>query len=366
MNTLYNARREMARGMMKKAGIPALVLSPSSDLYYLSGCRFHLSERLVALVLTAEGTFLVYPRFEENYVGEDLRSCAECIPWDDGEDPFRIVTGFLPPSGGLCAAASSMPASFLLRLQKNAERFSLSWLDAVSIMKPLRMHKDEAEYALLKEAQERAGEALQDLYNWGLEKKSEEAVAGKLGALLREKGLERADWGPIVASGPNGASPHHSVSGRIIQRGDPVVIDFGGVWQGYQADMTRSPVAGKASQEYREVYEVVLSANEAAFRAARPGAACEDVDTAARELIAKAGYGRYFNHRLGHGIGLDIHEDPYMVAGNKTPLAPGMAFSDEPGIYLPGKFGIRTEDILFMGKNGAERLTSFPHDLQEI
>ena len=228
------------------------------------------------------------------------------------------------------------------------------------------MHKDETEYALLKEAQERAGEALQDLYNWGLEKKSEEAVAGKLTVLLREKGLERADWGPVVASGPNGASPHHSVSERIIQRGDPVVIDFGGVWQGYQADMTRSPVAGKASQEYREVYEVVLSANEAALRAARPGAACEDVDAAARELIAKAGYGRYFNHRLGHGIGLDIHEDPYMVAGNKTLLAPGMAFSDEPGIYLPGKFGVRTEDILFMGKNGAERLTSFPHDLQEI
>jgi Xaa-Pro aminopeptidase len=144
-----------------------------------------------------------------------------------------------------------------------------------------------------------------------------------------------------------------------------VVIDFGGGYFGYQADMTRTPVAGKASSEFKEVYEIVLKANEAAFKAAQPGIPCEAVDAAARAVIQQAGYGEFFTHRLGHGIGLDIHEDPYMVKGNTLPIAAGMSFSDEPGIYLPDKFGVRIEDILFMKDTGAERLTEFPHELKE-
>jgi Xaa-Pro aminopeptidase len=233
-------------------------------------------------------------------------------------------------------------------------------------MNPLRLIKDDEEFRLLQEAQSRAGRALEKLYAWGLAGRTENSAAEKLTALCAEEGLEKAEWGPIVASGANGASPHHASGEKTVQDGDAVVIDFGGVYGGYQADMTRTPVAGKAAEEFREVYAVVLAANEAAFRAAKPGASCETVDAAARGVIEKAGYGEYFTHRLGHGIGLDYHEDPYIVKGNRLPLAPGMAFSDEPGIYLPGKFGIRTEDILFMKESGAARLGNFSLALREV
>jgi Xaa-Pro aminopeptidase len=240
------------------------------------------------------------------------------------------------------------------------------WLDAGKILRPLRLQKDAAEYEALKQAQLLAGQGLRALYEWGLAGRTEREAAAKLTEFCAEAGLAPADWGPIVAGGPNGANPHHESGGRVIATGDPVLIDFGGVYQGYQADMTRTSVIGKASAEFKAVYETVRAANQAAFETARPGLPCEAVDQAARAVISEAGYGEYFTHRLGHGLGLDIHEDPYLVAGNTRPLLPGMAFSDEPGIYLPGKFGVRIEDILFMGAEKAERLTEFPRELTEI
>ncbi|MDR0998508.1 MAG: Xaa-Pro peptidase family protein [Treponema sp.] len=361
---IYQKRWGRAREKMREGDIAALLLVPSTDLYYLTGFRGHISDRFTGFLLTLEGAFFLYPAFEKNRINPELLDSAECLPHRDGEDPYGMFTGLLPRKDGIIASDTRIWGSVLLSLQERVPK--ARWLDAGKILIPLRIEKDEGEYGLLREAQGMAALGLEELYKWGLEGRSEKEAAAKLTEFCAQAGLEQADWGPIVASGPNGASPHHVSGDRLILPGDPVVIDFGGVHGGYQADMTRTPVIGKAGDEFKAVYETVLAANQAAFGAAKPGTPCEAVDTAARDLIGRAGYGEYFNHRLGHGIGLDLHEDPYMVKGNTRLIRPGMAFSDEPGIYLPGKFGVRIEDILFMGEKEAERLTPFPHQLREL
>jgi Xaa-Pro aminopeptidase len=360
----YRKRWDRAREKMREENLPALLLVPTTDLYYLTGFRGHISDRFTGFLLTLERAFFLYPVFEKNQINRELLDSAECLPHRDGENPYEMFTGLLPQKDGPIAADSRIWGSALLALQERLPK--ARWVDAGRVLAPLRMEKDGEEYRLLREAQRLAGLGLEELYKWGLEGRTEREAAAKLTEFCAQAGLERADWGPIVASGPNGANPHHLSGDRIISRGDPVVIDFGGVYGGYQADMTRTPVPGKAGEEFKAVYETVLAANEAALGAARPGRPCEAVDAAARDLIGRAGYGEYFSHRLGHGIGLDIHEDPYMVKGNTRLIRPGMAFSDEPGIYLPGKFGVRIEDILFVGEKEAERLTPFPRQLREL
>jgi Xaa-Pro aminopeptidase len=365
MNTeVYRKRWGKAREKMREEDIGALLLVPGTDLYYLTGFRGHVTDRFTGFLLTPERAFFLYPVFEKDRINRELLDSAEGLPHRDGEDPYGIFTGLLPRKDGIIAVDARIWGSVLLTLQERLPK--ARWLDAGKILIPLRIEKDGEEYGLLREAQRRAALGLEELYNWGLEGRSEKEAAAKLTAFCAQAGLEQAGWGPIVASGPEGANPHHKSGDRIIGRGDPVVIDFGGVYGGYQADMTRTPVIGKGDGEFKAVYETVLAANEAAFGAAKPGTPCEAVDAAARDLIGRAGYGEYFNHRLGHGIGLDIHEDPYMVKGSTRLLRPGMAFSDEPGIYLPGKFGVRVEDILFMGEKEAERLTPFPRELREL
>lgn len=354
---------------MNEAGIDALLLAPTTDLRYLTGFSGHQSDRLTCFLLTAEEAFLLYPNFEKAGINAELADMAECRAHIDGNDPFAILASFIKDkigrkADGPIAVDNLMWSGNLLALQERLPKSR--WLGASTILSPLRMLKDDEEYSLLKKAQVLAGQALGDFFKWGLEGRTEREAATQLTEFCTRVGLGRADWGPIVASGANGASPHHGASDKIIAKGDPVVIDFGGVYCGYQADMTRTPVIGPASDEFKEIHEIVLRANEAAFRAPRPALPCEAVDAAARTVIQQAGYGEFFTHRLGHGIGLDIHEDPYLVKGNTLPIAAGMSFSDEPGIYLPGKFGIRIEDILFMKDTGAERLTEFPHDLREL
>jgi Xaa-Pro aminopeptidase len=360
----YRKRWNAARELMDGAGVSALLLVPTTDLYYLAGFAGHIGDRFTAFLLARERAFFLYPAFEKAGINPELLDSAECIPHRDGEDPYGIFAGLLPDQKGVIAVDTRLWSGTLLALETRLPQ--ARWIDAGTILNPLRLRKDAEERRLLQEAQRRAGAALEKLYAWGLAGRTEAAAAAKLTEFCCEAGLGRASWGPIVASGSNGASPHHGTSDKIIAKNDPVVIDFGGVYGGYQADMTRTPVAGKAGEEFRAVYETVFAANTAALQAAKPGVPCEAVDAAARRVIEQAGYGEYFTHRLGHGIGLDIHEDPYMVRGNARALQPGMAFSDEPGIYLPGKFGVRLEDILFMEENGAERLTEFPHDLKEI
>jgi D-alanyl-D-alanine dipeptidase len=236
---------------------------------------------------------------------------------------------------------------------------------ASRILAALRSVKDPDELELLSRAARGADEAFHRFLGGRIEGQREEEVASMLGDLLREGGHDEITF-TIVASGPNGASPHHEASSRTIRAGDPVVLDFGGRVGGYCSDISRTVCVDVVPDRFTEVYEVVKEAQEAAFRSVRPGVPAEEVDRIARDVIERAGFGDRFVHRTGHGIGLDEHEAPYIVAGNEEPLRPGMCFSIEPGIYLEQEFGVRIEDIVTVTDDGAARLNRATRSLETV
>jgi Xaa-Pro aminopeptidase len=361
----YASRWKRARDVMEREGIGALLLTPSSDFYYMTGYPAKPTERFTAFILPLEGDpVLVTPAFELARIGNELRHAAVCRTWEEKESPIKLTAELLDTQHEAIGAGDEMWSVFLLALQDAVP--NARWLPSSRVVPPLRMVKDEAELRLLREAQQIAERVLQQLLDHGLEGKTERQAAQLLTALRQEAGLDPAGSAGTVGGGPNGASPHHINTDRVIHRGDAVVIDFSGAHHGYRADITRTPHVGPAPQEFREVYQTVFDANAAAFTAIRPGAPCESVDLAGRRVIADAGYGRYFTHRLGHGLGLDVHEPPYIVEGNSLRLGADMVFTDEPGIYLPDRFGVRIEDVVRVTAVGAERLTNYPRELLEI
>lgn len=308
----------------------------------------------------------ISPVFELGNLKQATKSLLTCHGWQDGEDPFALAGGLLPGAGQTIAVGTAVPSWVLLGMQ--ALRPQYSWVSAEGLMRGLRMVKDDAEYALLKKVQQNSCRALCRLIEHGLCGMTELQAGKLLMQYSDEEGVDSPDGVPIVATGPNSALPHHVTGDTVIQPGDVVVIDFGGEnkGEGYIADTTRTFAVKRMPEGLPEIYGIVKAANQAAFEAAKPGTVCEDVDKAARSVIEKAGYGPYFTHRLGHGLGLDVHEHPYLSAGNKHVIEAGNVFSDEPGIYLPGRFGVRIEDLLFVHPEGAERLTPLDHELRVI
>jgi len=277
------------------------------------------------------------------------------LPWSDGEDPFVLIANAVRGAGApTIAIGESSWAGWLLRLQALLPQ--AHWRSAAMLLRELRMRKDAQEVALLQAASAAADQVLAQIIQQPFIGRTEADLAEEIVQRMKAAGHETTDFA-IVGSGPNGASPHHTASNRLMQKGDAVVLDFGGVFLGgYCSDITRTVHLGPPSPEYLQVYQIVQQAQETAFQAVRPGLPCQDVDRAARDVIAQAGYGDYFTHRVGHGIGLDGHEEPYLVAGNTLPLEAGMTFSIEPGIYLPGRFGVRIEDIVVCTDIGGRRL----------
>ena len=240
-----------------------------------------------------------------------------------------------------------------------------TWRAGSAVVSELRMRKDPQELELLARAARGVDEAFRRITALRMEGLREEEVAAALADLITEHGHDTVEF-TIVASGPNGASPHHEPGSRSIRAGEEVVLDFGGTVGGYFSDMTRTVVVEQTPRGFGHVYDIVREAQEAAFQAVRPGVAAEEVDAAAREVIAMAGYADRFVHRTGHGIGLEVHEDPYIVAGNRRVLEPGMCFSIEPGIYLEGRFGVRIEDIVTVTETGGQRLNRASRELTTV
>jgi len=360
---LYPAGRlELAAAAAARAGIGVLLLTPGPDLRYLTGYDTHQSERLTCLAVPADGApFLVTPQLEMRSMQASPAGALglDIIGWDETDDPYALVADRLgrPETAGL---AGQMWAMMVLRFRDAlpATRQAL----ASDALRGLRIRKTAAEVAALRAAGEAIDRVHQRVPGWLRPGRTEREVAADIAGAIITEGHARADF-VIVASGPNAAKPHHEPGGRVLTAGDAVVVDIGGTMpSGYCSDCTRTYAIGQPPPEFADYYRVLQAAQEAACAAVRPGVSAEAVDAAAREPIDAAGYGPFFVHRTGHGIGLETHEDPYIVAGNAEALVPGMAFSVEPGIYL-GPHGARIEDIVVCTADGCERLNNASREL---
>ena len=361
---VYARRLAAAASGAAAAGLDGLVITPGYDLRYLIGSRAQTFERLTALVIPAGGTAtLVVPRLELAALRESAAAdlSVKVRDWVDGEDPYRLVAGAL--GGRACAVTDSMPALHLLPL---AGILGTLPVLATGVLAPLRMAKDAAEIDVLRTAGaaiDRVHARVPQLLRPG---RTEAQVAADIAEAIVAEGHSEAAF-IIVGSGPNGADPHHECSERVLQAGDIVVVDIGGpVEPGYNSDCTRTYSLGEPAGEIAQQYAVLQRAQSAAVAAVRPGVSAQSVDAAARDVLTEAGLGEYFVHRTGHGIGLSVHEEPYIVAGNEQRLAEGMAFSVEPGIYIPGRWGARIEDIVIVTADGASPVNTRPHELTVV
>jgi Xaa-Pro aminopeptidase len=359
----HDHRGRLARAARRAAqeGLDALVVAPSADLIYLTGYDPPPLERFSCLIVRPErDPVLVVPMLERPLAeGAGLGELVELASWDETDDPYARVADVTGPATRV-GCSDRLWAAHLLRLQGTLGETAFE--PASSVLGGLRAVKDSQEVDLLKRAARYADETLGRLLQTRLETRTELDVAGQLARFLLETGHDQVCF-TIVGSGPNGASPHHEPTGREIQDGDPVVVDFGGRSGGYCSDMARTVAVGNSPREFPRVYEAVREAQEEAFQAIRPGLPAQEVDRAARRVIEREGLGVHFIHRTGHGIGLEEHEPPYIVEGNDQPLEVGMCFSVEPGVYLTGEFGVRIEDIVTVTENGARRLNHAPREL---
>ena len=366
------ARVHAARDVAEEMGLDLLVVTPGSDLRYLSGYDAHAMERLTALAVPRRGEpFLVVPRLEAPMVDASPAGALglEVLAWDETDDAFallaRAATDRLGAAPARVAVGARTWAEHALGVQGALPGSALTL--ATPVLDRLRMVKTDAEIDELVAAGaaiDRVHARMADFLRVG---RTEAEVGADIAAAILAEGHVAVDF-TIVGSGPNGASPHHELSDRVVQAGDLVVVDIGGeLPSGYRSDCTRTyVVGGEPDAETAEWYAVLQEAQRAACAAVRPGIPAEEVDAVARRVITDAGWGEHFIHRTGHGIGLDTHEAPYIVAGNELPLVPGMAFSVEPGIYLAGRCGARIEDIVVCTADGARSVNSGPHELVRL
>jgi Xaa-Pro aminopeptidase len=350
------------------AGIDALVITPSADLRYLVGYDALPLERLTCLIVPALGDpTLLVPRLEQPAaLASGAGESVTVVSHEETDDAFAIAARLIADANGrpaqTVAVADRMWAEQVLRFRDVMPQ--ADQVAAGQVTRALRLHKQPDEIEALR----RAGQAIDRVHTrmgeWLRPGRTEAEVGRDIADAIIAEGHTTVNF-TIVGSGPNGASPHHQLSDRVIETGDPVVIDIGGSMpDGYCSDCTRTYIAGgRPPTEFADYYAVLLEAQKASCASVRPGVSAQAVDAAAREVIAAAGYGELFIHRTGHGIGLEEHEDPYIVSGNDTVLAPGMCFSIEPGIYASGRHGARIEDIVVVTEDGVERLDTIDREL---
>ena len=363
-DALYRDRLRRAAEEAAARDVDALLVTPSVDYAYLLGYRAPALERLTCLIVPAEGgPSLVVPHLEESLARHELGDLAGdlvIVPWDETEDPFWIVRDLLQGNAMRAAVQDQMWARFVLRLRAALDPIEL--VEAGPAISALRRIKTLDEIDRLRLAARAADEAIDEIRTERFAGRTERELSARIRQLLLEAGHQSADFA-IVGSGPNSASPHHEPDDRVIAVGDAVVLDIGGIRDGYASDTSRTVFVGEVPREYSALYDVLQRAQLAACTAVAPGVPAEEVDRAARRLIAEGGYGDAFIHRTGHGIGMETHEEPYIVDGNAEPLRPGHAFSIEPGIYVAGEWGARIEDIVVCTEDGSEVLNRSSREL---
>ena len=368
----YRDRQERASAAAREHGMDALFIGVGPDLRYLTGYAAHESERLTLLIIdtSAPPTVLVLPRLEQAAARDGLGLELETSAWGETEDPYELVASGRRGAGKtlVIGVSDRLWTSHFLRLSR---ALPAEYRAASTVIRDVRMAKDADEIELLRLAAHAADRVVDQIAAGRLVGRTEADVAREVRDRLIAEGHESADFA-IVASGPNSASPHHTASDRAIQAGEPIVLDIGGVRGGYCSDTSRTlwvtggDPANGPDDEFLRIFGLVREAQAEASSAVRSGMPCQRLDEIARRIIEAGGYGPQFLHRLGHGIGLEVHEDPYLVAGNDEPLGQGVAFSVEPGIYLEGRYGVRIEDIVVCGSDGPIALNESSRDLRIV
>lgn len=343
---------------MNKEGLDQIVITAPNSLYYLLDEMFHPGERMLALYINKHGrhAMIVNALFPS---AKNLST--ELFFYDDTEDPVEILKGLL--IDGSFGVDKEWPSHFLVKLMKKVPNLVIE-IGSSAVDEP-RMMKDEDEVKRMKHATAINDQCMTMVVEQLRNKESTEAELQKMiGEFYESLGTNELSFSPSVCYGENGAVPHHSPSSKLPEENGAILIDMGGRTNGYCSDMTRSFHYGQPSEEYKKVYNLVLEANLAGIAAVKPGMKLSDVDGAARKVIADAGYGEYFTHRTGHGIGIEVHEFPDVSSVCDRVLEEGMTFTIEPGIYLEGKFGVRIEDVVLVTKDGCEVLNTYPKELQ--
>ncbi|WP_010477151.1 aminopeptidase P family protein [Thermococcus zilligii] len=348
-------RIEKFVSLIRERGFEGALISPGANFYYLTGLNLHeVGERLTLLVVNADGNYhLLAPSLYENTIGD-----FPVTFWRDGENPYHklaLILGELELSGGKLLVEDTMRADWLLNILRTGNR-AFEPYPLSPVMRELRMRKDSNEIEAMEQAAKVADRVFEEVLSWDIPGMREKELALKIELRIRELS-DGISFEPIVASGENAANPHHAPGDRRIRKGDIVILDYGAKVRGYCSDITRTIAVGQPDAKLVEVYDVVKEAQENAYRAVREGVKAREVDRAARETIAKAGYGEYFTHRTGHGLGLEIHEEPYISPEGEVTLEDGMTFTIEPGIYIPGLGGVRIEDDVLVDGGRGKRLT---------
>jgi Xaa-Pro aminopeptidase len=362
----YDDRLKRAQESTAATGVDVLFITPGPGFRYLTGYDARVSERLTCLVLPRDGEpALVLPRLE--VPAAEAAGLGELgiriVPWDETEEPVFVAAG-LTRRRAIAALDDQMWAEKALKFRDAMA--DTEFVTAGPILTDLRIVKSPDELDCLRAAGAAIDRVHARVPEWLAPGRTEAEVGRDIADAIIAEGHVRVDF-VIVASGPNGASPHHDTSDRVIQPGDPVVVDIGGATaDGYCSDETRTYVIGEPTDDFVKAYDALQRAQQAAVDHVRPGVMAEEVDAVARGILTDAGLGEYFVHRTGHGIGLETHEEPYIVSGNWRPLEPGMAFSVEPGFYLPGRYGARIEDIVLVTETGVEPVNRRPHDIVSV
>ena len=358
--TEFERRTEVLRATMQDRGVDLIALGPTANMRYLNGFVPHPDERLCLLLISPQDTRAVVPKLnaEEWAAHVDL----PIHTWADDEGPGEALKAALSGVGPVkkLAIDGAMRADFLLPLMGATQPEATIPVEA--LIAPLRARKSAEEIEALARAAAQADRAMGAAVDTCQPGVSETQVAWAAEESFRLDGAEEVCF-TLAASGPNGAYPHHHSGPRLLQEGDVIVLDIGASLDGYKSDITRMVFLGEPPAEVLKAHEAVLEANTRARAAVRPGVTAQEVDQAARGALEARGYGEYFIHRTGHGLGLEIHEAPYIMAGSQQPLETGMVFSIEPGVYFPGQFGIRIEDIVVVTESGVRTLTGFDHQL---